>query len=129
MLLQCKWATTLLNYTEWKSPLTFNMHTSIMCSRSTETTDTEICGFIVKYPTTDHMDSQYTYFSRETYTPPMPNELQNYMNPPSLEKFSRDLYQASHTASFTLIMDGDSSKKHNQNHEQYLLGSHPPFGT
>ena len=36
---------------------------------------------------------------------------------------------ASHTTSSHLIMDRDNSKECNQNHEQYLIGSHPPFGT
>ena len=100
-----------------------------MCSISSETTDTDTCGSIAKDPITDHIDSQYTFFSRETYHPPTQEELQKYKNPPSLESLSRDLFQVSHKACFTLIMDGDSSNKLNLNHKQYLLESHPPFAT
>ena len=41
----------------------------------------------------------------------MPEEVQMYKKPPSLEKLSRNLYMASHMAGFSIIMDGDSSKK------------------
>ena len=34
--------------TEWMSPLTFKMHTCVMCIRSTETTDINICAFITR---------------------------------------------------------------------------------
>ena len=58
----------------------------------------------------------------------MPEEVQMYKKPPSLEKLSRNLYMASHMAGFSIIMDGDSSKKkNNQNHKQYPLGSHSPL--
>ena len=33
-----------------------------------------------------------------------------FKNPPSLEKLSRDLDMALHTAGFSLVMDGDSPK-------------------
>ena len=62
--------------TQGKSPLTFKMHTSVMCIRSTATTDIDICAFIARDPTTDHIDSTYAYFCRETYSPPMPEEIQ-----------------------------------------------------
>ena len=58
--------------------------------------------------------------------PPTPEELEMFQNPPSLEKLSRDLYNTSCMAGFHLVMDGESSKEHNQNHRQNLIG---PFGT
>ena len=84
------------------------MHTSIMCIQSPETTDIDICAFITRDATTNHVDSQYTYFCRDRYPPPTPEELEMFNNPPSLEKLSRDLYNTSYMAGFHLIMDGDS---------------------
>ena len=79
-----------------------------MCIQSTETTDIDICAFIARDATTDHIDSQYAYFCRDSYPPPTPEELEMFKNLLSLGKLSRDFYNASHTAGFHLVMDGDS---------------------